>query len=77
MNYYICRIIGEMFNLAVWQIIFNLPNLNDAISGIQLLCLLTAKAFCQIEVTPTTIFDRFAKYLTRKLFCICDRIYEN
>ena len=29
---YIRRIIGGVFNLAVWQIIFNLPNLIDFIS---------------------------------------------
>ena len=33
-NYRICRIIGGEFNLAVWQIIFNPPNLNNAISGL-------------------------------------------
>ena len=68
--YRIRRIIGKVFNLAVWQIIFNPPNLNDTISGIWLLCLLTTTAFRQIKVTPTTIFDRFAKYLTRQIFCI-------
>ena len=61
--YRICRIIGEVFNLAVWRISFNPPNINDAISGIQLLYLLTAIAFCQIKVTSTMIFDQFAKYL--------------
>ena len=71
--YRIRRIIGSVFNLAVWRIIFNPPNLNNAVSGLYLLHLLTATAFRQIKVTPTTIFDRFAKYLTRQLFSVYGR----
>ena len=56
-RYCIRRIIGGVFNLAAWRIICNLPNLNNAISGLKLLCSLTAIAFCQIKVTPTLIFD--------------------
>ena len=33
MIYRIRRIIGILFNLAVWQIIFIPPNLNNTISG--------------------------------------------
>ena len=32
--YRIRRIIGGVFNLAVWRIIFNPPNLNNAITGL-------------------------------------------
>ena len=32
-RYRIRRIIGSVFNLAVWRIIFNPPNLNNAFSG--------------------------------------------
>ena len=55
--YRIRRIIGGVFNLAAWQIICNSPNLNNAISGQKLLCSLTAIAFRQIKVMPTSIFD--------------------
>ena len=33
-NYCIRGIIGRVFNLVVWRIIFNPPNLNNAISGL-------------------------------------------
>ena len=33
-TYRIRRIIGGVFNLAVWRIIFNPPNLNNAVSGL-------------------------------------------
>ena len=66
----VLKIIGGLFNLAVWRIICNLPNLNNAISGLKLLCSLTAIAFRPIKVMPTPIFDGFAKYLTHQLFCI-------
>ena len=68
--YRVRRVVGGVFNLAVWRIIYNPPNLNNAVSGLWLLHLLTATAFRQIKVTPTTFFDRFAKYLTRQLFCV-------
>ena len=34
MIYHIRRIIGGVFNLAVWRIIFNPPNLKNAVSGL-------------------------------------------
>ena len=33
-EYRIYRIISGVFNLAVWRIIFNPPNLNNAVSGL-------------------------------------------
>ena len=39
--------------------------------------LLTATAFRQIKVILTMIFDRFAKYLTRQLFCVYGIILAN
>ena len=57
------QFIGGDFNLAVWRFFVCPPNLNNP--NIVLICT-AATAFCQIKVSPTTIIDQFAKYLTRQ-----------
>ena len=65
-TYRIRSLFGGDFNLAVWRFFVHPPKLNDANIIIIAIIYIAATAFRQIKVMPTTITDRFAKYLTRQ-----------
>ena len=57
--------IGGVFNLAVWQIIYISPNLNN-----RSIAIIFTNSYSLLPYKSDANHDWFAKYLTCQLFCV-------